>query len=107
MNKEKLIKLLNLTSSSNDGEALSAIRKVNNYLADNNMRWEQFVDSFTHKDQIEMRKFVKDEYTITNMNLKKERAYSDDLNGRIRGYQNFIKYLFIAVIILAIGLIIK
>jgi len=37
--KNKIIKLLNLTTSSNDNEALSAIKKANKILNNLNMSW--------------------------------------------------------------------
>lgn len=37
---ERLVKLLNLTSSTNDGEALNAIRAANNLIVKNGLRWE-------------------------------------------------------------------
>lgn len=43
MDLVKLTKLMQLTTSSFDGEALNAIRKVNLFLAENNMTWEQFI----------------------------------------------------------------
>jgi hypothetical protein len=43
--KDKLIKLLQLSQSSNDYEALSAIRKANAVLRAKNMDWNQF---FSH-----------------------------------------------------------
>lgn len=39
--KGKLIKLLGLTTSSNDHEALAAIRKVNSFLSEDNKTWEE------------------------------------------------------------------
>ena len=41
----RLVKLLELSSSDFDAEALSAIRKANNLLAANDMRWAQFFDA--------------------------------------------------------------
>lgn len=43
VNLEKIVKLLNLTNSSNDNEALSAIRMVNNILAKENKSWKDIV----------------------------------------------------------------
>ena len=40
---DKLIKLLNLSQSDNDHEALAAIRKVNKMLSDNDKSWEDIV----------------------------------------------------------------
>lgn len=41
--QELLIKLLGMSSSSNDGEALVAIRKANRLLADAGWSWEQLI----------------------------------------------------------------
>jgi hypothetical protein len=43
--QELLIKLMNMTSSSNDGEALSAVRKANELLLANKWSWEKLVHS--------------------------------------------------------------
>lgn len=39
---DKLIKLMMMTTSSNDHEALVALRKANAMLAENNQNWEEF-----------------------------------------------------------------
>ena len=43
MNPKKLIKLLNLTASTNDAEALAAIRKANDEI--NESSWEELIFS--------------------------------------------------------------
>lgn len=40
---ERFIKLMMLTTSSNDGEALNALRMANSYLARLNRTWEQVI----------------------------------------------------------------
>lgn len=45
MDLSKIIKLLALTQSSNDNEALSAIRKANALLKENNKTWESLFKS--------------------------------------------------------------
>lgn len=40
MLSERLVKLLNLTTSENDGEALNAIRAANNLIRKNGLRWD-------------------------------------------------------------------
>lgn len=42
--REKLTKLLNLTTSDNDGEALTAIRMANNIVKKNGLSWECLLD---------------------------------------------------------------
>jgi len=42
-----LIKMLGMTGSKHDGEALVAIRKANALLAENNLNWEQVLSSIT------------------------------------------------------------
>jgi len=44
--KNKIIKLLKLTQSANDHEALSAIRKVNSLLKAEGVEWDDFVGGF-------------------------------------------------------------
>jgi hypothetical protein len=41
--EQLLLKLLKMTTSPNDGEALTAIRKVNTMLTDNGWDWDKFV----------------------------------------------------------------
>jgi len=43
MDITKLIKLMNLTTSTFDGEALNAIRKANLLLAESNISWAEFI----------------------------------------------------------------
>lgn len=43
MNREKFIKLMMLTASDQDGEALTALRKANAMLAAENKNWEEFI----------------------------------------------------------------
>jgi len=43
MDITKLIKLMNLTTSTFDGEALNAIRKANLLLAESNISWIEFI----------------------------------------------------------------
>lgn len=43
MNRDKIVKLLQLTQSPNDFEALAAIRKANEILRRENMDWEKFL----------------------------------------------------------------
>lgn len=40
--KQRVLKLLNLTTSTNDHEALVAMRKANAILAENKMLWDAF-----------------------------------------------------------------
>lgn len=41
LDRDRLIKILGLTTSSSDGEALSALRKANEIIAGENMTWEE------------------------------------------------------------------
>lgn len=45
MSTAKLIKLMMMTTSPNDGEALTAIRKANALLAEANVNWEEFINA--------------------------------------------------------------
>jgi hypothetical protein len=49
MDKVKLIKILNLTSSDIDGECLNAIRMANKLLKANNLRWEDLISAPVQK----------------------------------------------------------
>ena len=42
--KEKLVKVLNLTTSNHDGEALNAIRLANNILVLEKLTWEMVIE---------------------------------------------------------------
>jgi hypothetical protein len=43
IDRERLIKLMMMTTSSNDGEALAAVRKANSLLAANQSNWHDFI----------------------------------------------------------------
>lgn len=45
MNLEKVVKLLNLTTSDSDGEALNAIRAANAFLAKTRVTWNDVIES--------------------------------------------------------------
>lgn len=100
MDRLKLIKFLYLSSSSNNNEALSAIRKANDFLKLNETNWTELLDPKIIKENTE-------NYAVLHMNLLKQRAYLQELNDKIRGLKSFIKYIFIVVIILILALIIK
>lgn len=102
----KILKLLELTSSPNDSEALSAIRKANGYLKNNNIRWEQYINLYILSDKNNI-KNVKNEYAITEMNLRKERAYSQDLTERYILLKKLFKYLLFIIFVLVIAIILK
>lgn len=50
--REKLIKLLQLSQSSNDHEALIAIRKANKLLRDTNQDWAKFLEPTVVERQV-------------------------------------------------------
>jgi hypothetical protein len=100
MDRSKLIKFLNLSASKNDGEALSAIRKTHNFLEFSETNWEELLEPKIIKENIE-------DYAVLHMNLMKERAYSQELENKIRGFKNIIKYLVIFIIILIVVIILK
>lgn len=45
IDRSKLIKLMMMTQSSNDGEALAAVRKANALLKVSNLDWDSFIRS--------------------------------------------------------------
>jgi hypothetical protein len=48
MDAEKFIKLMMLTQSDQDHEALVALRKANGMLAADNLNWEEFIKGMAH-----------------------------------------------------------
>lgn len=48
--REKLIKLLNLTASSNDNEALVSVRMANQILKKNGVTWNQIFETINIED---------------------------------------------------------
>lgn len=46
---EKVVKLLNLTQSDSDGEALSAMRKANALLRQDNKTWDEVILGQSHR----------------------------------------------------------
>jgi len=102
MDRLKLIKLLNLTLSENDGEALSATRKINYFIKENNIKWEDILNR-----KPEIRQPEKDEYAILHMNLMKERSYSQELQNNFKFSKTILKYLLLFVFILIVVIILK
>ncbi len=49
LDRHKFIKLMMMTQSSNDGEALTALRKANGMLAGENMNWSEFISGIKTK----------------------------------------------------------
>lgn len=45
MNTDRFLKLMRLTTSNRDGEALNAIRLANKMLKENNMQWDDIIGS--------------------------------------------------------------
>ena len=100
MDRLKLIKFLYLSSSSNDNESLQAIRKAHNFLKLNNTNWTELLEPKVIKENTE-------DYAVLHMNLLKERAYTQELNDKIRELKNFIKYTFVSILVLILILIIN
>lgn len=103
MDKQRLIKLLELSSSSNDNEVLSTIKKANELIREHKLNWKDIVEnnnsSRTKEQNIES--------VISYMNLQRERLYLDSLKDEIFGLKKIIKYLGIVVIILFVLLMLK
>jgi hypothetical protein len=53
MNKDRLIKLMMMTTSSHDGECLTAIRMANAKLAEENMNWEEVLNGSSTRPEPE------------------------------------------------------
>ena len=76
--KATLIKMLGMTASSHDGEALVAIRKANALLAESNMNWHEFLMSFRISDQSYMTPPSKRKADWGNVNSVKNDAQHND-----------------------------
>lgn len=98
MDRLKLIKFLNLSSSANDSESLSAIKKANLYLKENNSSWSELLKESVIKE-------AKDDYVILHRELLKERAYSQQLLDENKFSVKVIKYLLLIIVILILLLI--
>ena len=82
MDKLKLIKILSLTTSSNDGEALSAIRKANEFIVANKLSWDTIF--------IEPPKSVSnDDFTEMYWQYKKLIQLH---NEEVKEYENTVKF---------------
>ncbi len=97
MDKQKLIKLLNLSSSKNEGEALSAIRKANLILDESQSDWDDILKEPPEREG----------YAILYYNFQKERAYSKELKDELNFSKTILKYLGIFIIFLIVLLILK
>ncbi len=102
MDKQRLIKLLNLSSSKNEGEALSAIRKANLILDESSSDWENILN-----DHSEIDKSEREGYAILYYNLQKERAYSKELKDELKFSKMISKYLGIFVFFLIVVVVLK
>lgn len=102
MNRNKLIKLLNLTASSHDGEVISAINMANKLLFEEEKTWESVIIKPTVKKQE-----VNDDQAIHYMNIKKEQANSKGLELEILALKRFRNFLSVVTIILIIVVILK
>jgi hypothetical protein len=76
---DRLQKLMNMTTSENDGEALNAIRRANDLLKKNGKSWEDFIKerprarSFTELSDAQIVDFLNKKASSAN---KKERIYA-------------------------------
>ncbi len=98
MDKERILKFLNLTASSNDNEALSAIKKANKLLRENKLNWEYFVKN---KEVV----YINNYNNISDIQILKERSYSNELKEDVGALNTLIKYLVIIIIVLIIVII--
>lgn len=55
LNIEELVKLLMLTTSSNENEASSAMRKANALLAESNMMWTDLLGAEASKELLDLK----------------------------------------------------
>ncbi len=106
MDRLKLIKFLNLSTSNSDGEALNSIRKANIYLNENNLTWEEI---FTEKKPISIN--IKDPYENLYWDFKKlKQLHQQEVNEfkeNIKFSRKVVIGLFIFVVVLVILLILK
>lgn len=102
MDKSKLIKLLNLTSSSNEDEAVSAMRKANSLLEESQLNWEKIL-----KETPEIKRSDKFDYAMTVRDLKIERNISRELRDEIKFSKMILKFLVFTIIVLIIIIIFK
>ena len=83
--KTILIKMLGMTTSSHDGEALVAIRKANALLVENNLNWDQLLSSVS---QTVSRSSYATPPSRRKSNMAKEPPSWDDINSRARDDQH-------------------
>lgn len=103
MDKNKLIKFLNLSASQNDGEALASIRKANTFLLENKLNWDELIiENPQNKKVIIYSEHLssKVDDMLNKMYNGAERGYSIELEENIRGFKNLISYLAIVIVIL-------
>ena len=85
---DKLIKLLNLSTSNNDNEALSAIRTANAILKKNNILWDKILNS-----QVEIRYIEVPTHENQDMDLETKIEYLMDNLDRLGSAADFIESL--------------
>lgn len=81
--KKRLLKLLNMTKSTNDGEALNALRAITAYLATLNTTWEALLDGAAaveveqDEEAVEAREFLQE---VQSLQLKDgDRRFAESL----------------------------
>src|SRR6266702_3692512 len=82
--KTTLIKMLGMTGSKHDGEALVAIRKANAILIENNLSWE---DLLTSSSQSSRSSYATPPSKRKSGSMAKEPPPWEDINARARDDQ--------------------
>jgi hypothetical protein len=104
MDKNKLIKFLNLSTSSNDGEALSAIRKANIFLIENNLNWNTI---FAEKSSPKRESDIQLMYWELEKTEQNFRETTKELESKLIHTINISRGLVIIILILIFVLILR
>lgn len=105
MDKTRLLKLLHLSESTNDNEALSSIRKINLLIKEDNLSWEDIINISDDLEKVIKRN--RKEYCQLEFILNRERVNSQDLEERLKFSETFLKYVIVVIFILTIIVILK
>lgn len=88
LDKNKLIKLLKMTTSSHDGEILNAIKLVNIHLKNNNMTWDDIIGNGYNRRRIKLTNIIID-YNKKYVKIPQERK---DMFGMIESLARMHRY---------------
>jgi len=94
--KEKLLKLLSLSTSQNENEAFVSVKKANELIKRENTTWEEVFKEQEPEDKYD---------NTLHTQLNKEKEYSKSLEEEIKNINVLYKYMCSAIVVLLLYII--